>query len=949
MEETQSGDCEGSKRKKGARFTTTPVFVNTEDLVNISLGLHPPETGVDESAGEAEEVFQEHSEMEVEYEDEESSEAVHDTLHAATQGLSNYYNVSEEDERIRNVTNEYLEGRLSLLEFAAAMEHYGKLGTEVEVDAEEEEVASLGKKPIPSLVLLTPETAESSFQPQPGSSQQMLSEAESVKLRGEFFRSGDQLATFTVRKRRKMPPTIKNLMGEAHVRFARGDLSGAETICMEVIKEQPTYKDPFHTLAMIYENQGNRQKSLQFYLICALLDPKRFDDWPRLAEMSVEEDNTQQAIMCLNKAVSVEPGNVKLHLRRCQLLKDSGDHKAALKGYQKVYQISMDGKIHMDVAKEIAHLYFQMDEIDKAYEILIDTFRSYSEHVTHYELNLLSEVCITVKKYVEALQMFIEHGSLQFTPSIQDADFESREALTESLSVTNKRECVLQAGLHSDLIQKIVIVLIHLEAFKFAEQIVNRLLAVEDINDFGLQFFEIAEAYIAKKENRAALRLLNPLINSDNYSEAEVWLRYAECLYMINKLEDAAAAYEKVISLAPNHKIAKLNLSIILQRLGKYDGALESLDQNDMEELIDHDLLLERCKIFLNRGRLSELYDTALQLFSRHCPQLRNFEETQVLIVTSHTQQQLEGLKALRLRKQEPITDMTLGFEDKPLENPFKEWTVYVSLLRIFLYMGRYDLFSRLAYTAWASKLFSTEPLMKQDMDFHCALAATINGDQDLTPLHYRSLFSTYKLNTAVFNMFGLAFRLGTKYKYGRQIIRMLKKQPSDIRLMWMSAHNSFITGTYKYALIEYLQIIAELPTNPLSYLMVAITLMHMVSQRTISNRVRLVLYMIGFLRKYLDLRGRCQESYFNLARAYHFLGFYRQALRYYKKVLTNKPVKDDKFYGGIPCKDDGSVLFVYGNQFDLKQEAAYNIAHIYKLMGLYSHARMYLFKYITV
>lgn len=62
--------------------------------------------------------------------------------------------------------------------------------------------------------------------------------------------------------------------------------------------------------------------------------------------------------------------------------------------------------------------------------------------------------------------------------------------------------------------------------------------------------------------------------------QAEVWLRYAECLYMINKLEDAAEAYEKVISLAPNHKIAKLNLSIILQRLGKFDGALESLDQS---------------------------------------------------------------------------------------------------------------------------------------------------------------------------------------------------------------------------------------------------------------------------------------------------------------------------------------------------------------------------------
>lgn len=59
-----------------------------------------------------------------------------------------------------------------------------------------------------------------------------------AKLRGEFFRTGNDPATFSVRKRRKMSPTLKNMMGEAHVRFARGDLTGAESICLEVIKER---------------------------------------------------------------------------------------------------------------------------------------------------------------------------------------------------------------------------------------------------------------------------------------------------------------------------------------------------------------------------------------------------------------------------------------------------------------------------------------------------------------------------------------------------------------------------------------------------------------------------------------------------------------------------------------------------------------------------------------
>jgi general transcription factor 3C polypeptide 3 (transcription factor C subunit 4) len=64
---------------------------------------------------------------------------------------------------------------------------------------------------------------------------------------------------------------------------------------------EPTYKDPFHTLAMIYENQGRLKRALQFFLISGLLDPKNFDEWTRLAEMSIEEGNLSQGIMCLRK------------------------------------------------------------------------------------------------------------------------------------------------------------------------------------------------------------------------------------------------------------------------------------------------------------------------------------------------------------------------------------------------------------------------------------------------------------------------------------------------------------------------------------------------------------------------------------------------------------------------------------------------------------------------
>lgn len=43
------------------------------------------------------------------------------------------------------------------------------------------------------------------------------------------------------------------------------------------------------------------EKSLQFELIAAHLNPSDTEEWVRLAEMSLEQDNIKQAIFCYTK------------------------------------------------------------------------------------------------------------------------------------------------------------------------------------------------------------------------------------------------------------------------------------------------------------------------------------------------------------------------------------------------------------------------------------------------------------------------------------------------------------------------------------------------------------------------------------------------------------------------------------------------------------------------
>ncbi|KAJ8928795.1 hypothetical protein NQ314_018594 [Rhamnusium bicolor] len=51
----------------------------------------------------------------------------------------------------------------------------------------------------------------------------------------------------------KLSPHLKGLMGEANLRYARGDLETAKKMCFEVIRQVPDAYEPYLTLSQMYE------------------------------------------------------------------------------------------------------------------------------------------------------------------------------------------------------------------------------------------------------------------------------------------------------------------------------------------------------------------------------------------------------------------------------------------------------------------------------------------------------------------------------------------------------------------------------------------------------------------------------------------------------------------------------------------------------------------------
>lgn len=271
-----------------------------------------------------------------------------------------------------------------------------------------------------------------------------------------------------------------------------------------------------------------------------------------------------------------------------------------------------------------------------------------------------------------------------------------------------------------------------------------------------------------------------------------------------------------------------------------------------------------------------------------------------------------------------------------------REFKLYMRLCRLLFQMERYDLLAGVAYGCCASTVFSQVPAVENECEFHSFIASIFAGENDALPQHMRIILTRHHTNSLVLNLFGVALHTCYHSRYTRHVMRLLEKTPRDNRLILLNAHVSFTTGTYKNALMEYLTLMPRTPNDPLIPLMISSVLLHLVMQKTSLNRVQLCANTICFMDRYLELRGECQETYYNLARIYHSMGLIGLAIYYYQLVLQTEPPHDDV----DPLKHS---FFQDPNVLDLKCEAAYNLAQIYRRSGAHALARSYLFKYIQL
>uniref|UniRef100_A0AAZ3SSF0 General transcription factor IIIC, polypeptide 3 n=1 Tax=Oncorhynchus tshawytscha TaxID=74940 RepID=A0AAZ3SSF0_ONCTS len=704
------------------------------------------------------------------------------------------------------------------------------------------------------------------------------------------------------RNRSKLPRALRGLMGEANIRYARGDKEDAVLMCMEIIRQAPLAYEPFSTLAMIYEDQGDMEKSLQFGLIAAHLNPSDCEEWVKLADMSLEQDNIRQAIICYTKAIKYDPSNVRYLWERCSLYEQVGEHKQSMDGYRRILNLlpPTDGEHFMQLSRDMAKSYYESSDLPSAMGVMEEALRRHPELVTDESINMAAELYIANHQHDKALQVLVQFCGIVLERGEPKPDLAEEELLSNitpyNLSVS---ECIKGIFLHP----------------LYPPQSMLTSLMEQSPEELGDLYLDVAEAFLDQGEYNSALPLLSALVCSERYNLAVVWLRHAECLKALGHMEVAVKSYNKVVQMAPLHLEARLCLSTLQQQLGRPLCALKALEPMYDPDTLAQDasaaqqelkLLLHRSTLLRSQGRLDDYLDTMLTMLA-------------MLLKVAMTRAQVcvkasmwAGVRHLRLVKVSKdlvsdIHDQEAAYQDISGKTSVLSredwWLLLVRCVCTLCEMKRFKEAELLVDSSLEFYSFYDVKVKRKELEFFGLSAAFLDHN-------YRKAYDYIRLTLMekqewpmLWNVFNQVTLHSQDVRHHRFCLRLMMKNPDNHALCVLSGHNALVSGSFKHALGQYVQAFRSKPDEPLYSLCVGLTFFHMASQKFVVKRHPLILQGFSFLWRYVEQRGPCQESMYNLGRALQQMGLAHLAIHYYHKALSFPPLTLEVLFSAAVAK----------------------------------------------
>uniref|UniRef100_A0A8C9ENG2 General transcription factor IIIC subunit 3 n=1 Tax=Pavo cristatus TaxID=9049 RepID=A0A8C9ENG2_PAVCR len=674
-------------------------------------------------------------------------------------------------------------------------------------------------------------------------------------------------------------------------------------------------------------------------------------------------------------SLKYDPTNVRYLWERSSLYEQLGEHKLAMDGYRRILNLlsPSDGERFMQLARDMAKSYYEANDAASAIEIIEEAFTKHQSLVSMEDVNIAAELYISSKQYDKALAVITDYAGIvlerkasEKSPAEEKKDDaaaevetqESREAVTDSqgdpaaessAAAVEKVSCSIPEGVPIDITVKLMVCLVHLNILEPLNPLLTTLVE-QNPEEMGDLYLDVAEAFLDVGEYNSALPLLSALVCSERYNLAVVWLRHAECLKALGHMERAAESYTKVVDLAPLHLDARISLSTLQQQLGRPEKALEALEQMYDPDTLAQDanaaqqelkLLLHRSTLLYSQGKTYGYVDTLLTMLAMLLKVAMSRAQVCLISSSKSGERHLYLIKVPRNKISDSDDQEAANCDAKAIFAVLTSvltkddwWNLLLKAIYSLCDLSRYKEAELLVDSSLEYYSFYDDRQKRKELEYFGLSAAILDKNFRKAYNYIRIMVMENVNKPQLWNIFNQVTMQSQDVRHHRFCLRLMLKNPDNHALCVLNGHNAFVSGSFKHALGQYVQAFRANPDEPLYSLCIGLTFIHMASQKYVLKRHALLVQGFSFLHRYLDLRGPCQETFYNLGRGLHQLGLLHLAIHYYQKVLELPPL---------------TLEGIETDQTDLRRDTAFNLSLIYHSSGNTRMAQKMLYTYAVV
>ncbi|KAL7669389.1 hypothetical protein ACOME3_010046 [Neoechinorhynchus agilis] len=389
-------------------------------------------------------------------------------------------------------------------------------------------------------------------------------------------------------RRQYLPNDLQILMGKANTDYALGNFNDAIEKCKDLISKAPLSSEPYATLALIYNDLGERQKSFELDLLSAYLSNQK-EDWIRMFNKCVALSEIEMAGVAITRAIYRDPKDIDLQFQRIRFLdfnKMESRYNSALK---KLFTTLIgssycDERVLLSVVEKLIEKFEAAGRIDRAERALREVFQKMGNRLPDKEFDKLIDLEISLGRFSDVILLLLNTKRLL----MHDLDKESkeREHLVKDVhhyihikNLKDRRFYFVNNECNSMFSKRLLNAAVWLDGgYNAVKHLVNEFIESisTDDNSEDIKFvFDMIDVIIKTEvhDAQSIMEILFKIHQKSIESSNELRIRYlklkAEILIAYEHLDDAIPVYEEIMSIDPKNYEISLSIMAIKRRLGR--------------------------------------------------------------------------------------------------------------------------------------------------------------------------------------------------------------------------------------------------------------------------------------------------------------------------------------------------------------------------------------------